>query len=231
VATKAGEPISIDVLANDTDPDGDALVFQILKTTGGDASVDDGGTPTDASDDRVLFSPADPAPASAEINYQAVDPRGAVASAVVSVSINAQGSLPEGVHSEAVAESGSGTCGGLAAAATTTTSTDESATVSSSPPYTGSFTVTTVGAHKAPAKKKPSGGHTTTTRKPSSSTTRAPGTTQPHTTTTHEPNSTTTQPSGPPPTTDPSCGAFPSDGTKAEQDAWKQCVKDHSGHP
>src|SRR5689334_3211024 len=54
-ATKPGEAVSIDPLANDTDADGDPLVFQIGNTTGGTAIVDDGTTPTDAADDRINF--------------------------------------------------------------------------------------------------------------------------------------------------------------------------------
>ncbi|MEY2419888.1 MAG: large repetitive protein, partial [Actinomycetota bacterium] len=106
VATKPATPLAIDVLANDTDPDGDPLVFQIRNTTGGESTIDDGGTPTDASDDRVMFTPADPAPPQATIDYQALDPDGALSESTVTVTINADGVLPAGAASEAVPTNG-----------------------------------------------------------------------------------------------------------------------------
>ncbi len=98
-ATKPDLPIAVDVLANDTDPDAEPLVFQILKTDGGTSAIDDGGTPTDASDDRLLFTPAIPSAAAATIEYQALDPQGGFSSSTVVVSINADASLPDGVRS------------------------------------------------------------------------------------------------------------------------------------
>jgi hypothetical protein len=237
VATQPGTPISIDVLANDTDADGDPLVFQILKTTGGDATVDDGGTPTDASDDRVLFTPADPAPDSAEITYQAVDPNGSIGEAVVTVSINAEGVLPNGTRSDSITnDPTTGECGTGVPRSTTTAG---FATNTSSPPYTGSVSVTTVKASKSSkssgGKKKSgsSGGtssRTTVIGSPGSNTTQPHTNTTEHTTTTKAPSSTTTQPEGPPPTTPTACGDFPTNGSDAEQDAWRDCVKQHS-HP
>src|SRR6476661_2930041 len=158
VATKPGTPISIDVLANDTDPDGDPLVFQIRNTTGGESTIDDGGTPTDAGDDRILFTPADPPPPDATIDYQALDPAGAISESTVTVEINADGTLPAGVASEAVPTNAkspsSNGCGTGRWATTTTNSTDLTTTESSSPPATDSFgTFTTT---------KKTTGHTTT---------------------------------------------------------------------
>ncbi|HVT75733.1 MAG TPA: Ig-like domain-containing protein, partial [Acidimicrobiales bacterium] len=152
VATKPGTPISIDVLANDTDPDGDPLVFQILRTTGGDSTIDDGGTPTDASDDRVLFTPADPAPDSATIEYQALDPQGAVGESTVSVSINADGVLPPGVESDPVpanAKSGAGHCSG---GTTTTASTDDTVTGETTTPDTTDVTIEDLGGSTSNSK-------------------------------------------------------------------------------
>src|SRR5688500_8646003 len=140
VATKPATPVSIDVLKNDTDADGDALVFQILNTTGGDSTVDDGGTPTDASDDRVLFTPADPAPEKAVIEYQAVDPEGAISESIVNVIINAEGALPLGTQSDPITGAGpvsdsAGDCGAAPDNTSTTAGTDT--TLSSSQPNTG----------------------------------------------------------------------------------------------
>jgi hypothetical protein len=228
-ATKPGSPISIDVLANDTDPDGDPLVFQIRKTTGGDSTIDDGGTPTDASDDRVLFTPAADAPPEATIDYQALDPDGALSDSTVTVVINADGVLPPDVHSDEVPtdDQGSSADCGTGKVSTTTTSeeviTDESTTTEvSAPPVTNQdgSTATTV-------KKKTStkGGHTTTTRRGSTTTQPHTTTTQPHPTTT-QPRPTTTATTQPQSTTttqpDP-CGPYPFGGTQDQKDKWVEC--------
>ncbi|HUR76790.1 MAG TPA: Ig-like domain-containing protein [Acidimicrobiales bacterium] len=232
VATKPATPIAIDVLANDTDADGDPLVFQIIKTEGGDSAIDDGGTPTDASDDRVLFTPANPAPASATIDYQAVDPNGAVDESVVKVSINPEGALPVGARSEAADEANS-TSGDCGAAPRSTSTTKGNDTVTSTPPFTGSLTGTTV--KRSSKNRARSGGRTTTTMRREtvggSPTTRAPNPPTTHTTsppTTHTTSPPTTTDNSPPPTTPPQCGAFPSGGSDEEKDAWRQCVRDNA---
>ena len=231
VATKPGTPISIDVLANDTDPDGDPLVFQIRNTTGGDSTVDDGGTPTEASDDRVLFTPADPPPPVATIDYEALDPDGAISESTATVYVNADGLLPPDVRSEAVptdpngpSENGCGT----GRVATTETSTDVTTetTIATSPDESQTATTTSSssgGRHtstttKKGTKPKPT---TSTTKPPSSSTTR-PTTTQ---TTTPPPTSSTstTQPKPDP------CGDYPFNGTEEQQQKWIDCEQAHNG--
>ena len=56
----AGQPaIAIDVLANDTDPDGDPLtITAVTQPAQGTAEIDDNGTPDDPSDDFIVFTPA-----------------------------------------------------------------------------------------------------------------------------------------------------------------------------
>ena len=235
VATKPATPISIDVLANDTDPDGDPLVFQILRRSGGESTIDDGGTPTDASDDRVLFTPADPAPAEARIEYQALDPQGAVSESIVNVSINEQGALAPGESSDTVTETagdGSGRCaGGVGSTSTSGPGT----TITRDPHYRrlldGNHDEIGLGKFK---KKKSGGGSTTRTTR----TTQAPTATTQRTTTTRAPTTTTpttqpttTQPTGPPPTTPPSCGEFPVNGTDEQQDDWRDCVRNGGREP
>ena len=56
--TDIGTPVSVDVLANDSDPQGQPLT--IVSTTppsNGSAVIDDGGTPGDPSDDTVTYTP------------------------------------------------------------------------------------------------------------------------------------------------------------------------------
>ena len=74
-------------------------MFQIIESDGGESTIDDGGTPTDAGDDRLLFTPGSPAGPTATIEYQALDPRGGVGSSTVAVFVNADASLPDGVRS------------------------------------------------------------------------------------------------------------------------------------
>jgi hypothetical protein len=234
VATKPATPISIDVLANDTDPDGDPLVFQIRTSTGGESSIDDGGTPTDAGDDRVMFTPADPATAEATIDYQALDPDGALSESTVTVVINADGVLPAGVASEPVPTNGkSPSANGCGTGRASTSTTGGTATTDLT--TTGSTARETTGDSKAPNRKhrasKHTNGDTPTTRSSPASTTKPPATTQPHPPTTARPT-TTTQP-GPPPTTGTTrpdnCGPYPTNGTQAEKDAWRQCHIDQGG--
>jgi hypothetical protein len=231
-ATKPGSSISIDVLANDTDPDGDPLVFQIRKTTGGDSTIDDGGTPTDASDDRVLFSPATDSPPEATIEYQALDPAGALSDSTVTVVINPDGILPGDVHSEEVPTDDAGASNGCGEGkvSTTTTSgviTDESTTTEVSAPP-----VTTKDGTTATTTKKKTGskGHTTTTRRGSTTTQPHTTTTQPHTTTTPttRPPTTTTQPQSTTTTQPDPCGPYPFNGSQADQDKWIECEQAHN---
>ena len=245
-STRPATPLPIDVLANDSDADGDPLVFQIIKTTGGESTVDDGGTPTDASDDRVLFTPADPAPENATIEYQAVDPDGEVDQATVTVSINAEGALPAGAQSEPVtegSEEASSDCGG------NTTTTEADSTGVSTPPLTGSVTGTTVDGDERRSRRDrdrdddegrrrttrttrrdaADDDRPTTTRRPSAPDPTDPPATNPPPTDPPPTSPPPTEPPGPEPTTPPECGPFPSDGTDEQQDAWKQCVRDGGG--
>jgi hypothetical protein len=225
-ATRPDAVVSIDPLANDTDADGDPLVFQILNTTGGTSVIDDGTTPTDASDDRVSFTPAVPPPDKAVIAYQAVDPAGALGESIISVYINPDGLLPAGVQSDPVTEQrqvgdSSEECGGVPGPTSTT---DPTAT-------TFVPTETTIDDTTDTTR--------TTTRRPGGTTSRRTTTTKPTTATTKPPTATTTPPTTPPttappptsppttgtpPTTPEECGQFPVNGTEEEQDEWRECV-------
>jgi len=165
-ATKPNEPIAIDVLANDTDADGDPLVFQIGDSAGGTSEIDDGGTPTDASDDRLLFTPANPAPTSATIEYDALDPAGAKSTGEVAISINDTATLPDGVRSAFATDpapdgSQSDDCLG-----STPTTSDETLTASGLSSVT---TTVTIPDDELSDDSRSSSGRTGTTRRGSSS--------------------------------------------------------------
>ena len=58
--TPIDTPVTIDALANDTDPNGDVLLIdQVFTPTaeGGTAMIHDNGTPADATDDMILYTP------------------------------------------------------------------------------------------------------------------------------------------------------------------------------
>jgi len=61
-ATTEEIPVRIEVLANDADPDGDAISiagFATISITGGTIAIDDNGTPVNPSDDLLLYTPGD----------------------------------------------------------------------------------------------------------------------------------------------------------------------------
>ncbi|NEO14029.1 MULTISPECIES: Ig-like domain-containing protein [unclassified Moorena] len=56
--TGANTPVTLDVLANYSDPDGDPLTFAIVSNpSNGTAAVNDNGTPNDATDDFIIYTP------------------------------------------------------------------------------------------------------------------------------------------------------------------------------
>jgi hypothetical protein len=207
-ATRPNEAVLIDALANDNDPEGDELVFQILSATGGDATLDDAGTPTDSADDRVNFTPDDPPVAESVVKYQALDTQGSFSESSITIYVNPEATAPAGAVSaplEPLSEEGCGTVDETSTSTTlvapvepigptVTTPSDERSTTSVSL-KAGSRTTTT---RKGTGKTT-----TTTTKKPSNNTTTTrddtPPPTQPPATT-----STTRKPSTPP-TTRPGC--------------------------
>ncbi|MDP1794997.1 MAG: hypothetical protein Q8K63_12760 [Acidimicrobiales bacterium] len=234
----------IDVLANDTDADGDQLVFQILSTEGGSSEIDDGDTPTDSSDDRLAFTPVDPPVETATIEYQSLDPQGGFSTTTVTVAINPDAVLPDGVRSALASDPApEGAEGGRCGDTADTTST----TLDSGPvgPETEAVDTTTTIVEEVEddstdttrrrtgtTRRPSSSNRTTTTRKPSSS----PGTTQKPSTgpgTTDAPSvtapgegggggATTTQPTSPPPEPDPDCGTPQTPG-------FEECIRDKYG--
>ena len=244
-STRPGETVLVDVLANDTDADGDQLVFQILTTEGGTSEIDDGDTPTDSSDDRLAFTPADPPADTATVEYQSLDPQGGFSTSTVTVAINPDAVLPDGVRSALASDPAAegaegGRCGDTVDTTsttsdlgpvgpetegvnTTTTIVEETTDVT-----TGRRTGTTrrsTSSNRTTTTKKSSGGSTNTTSKPSNG---GPGTTDaPSVTAPGDPgsgNTTTTQPSSPP-TTDAECGSPQSNPN------FNQCLRDKYSQP
>src|SRR5205085_7096540 len=219
-----------------TDADGDPLVFQILTTEGGTATVDDAGTPTDAGDDRLSFTPADPPADAATVKYQALDPLGAFSNATLSVYVNPTAALPAGVQSESPTSPAPEGSGGGRCTTTTSTTVDDATTGPVGPDTAGATTaVTNGGSPSATTRRgatpsttsKTSSKATTTTAKKSTNTTagEGPGPTSPPSTSPPTTRRTTTTGPHTTSTSPPDCGP------PANTDAYRECVRNHGQPP
>ncbi|HKO36190.1 MAG TPA: zinc-dependent metalloprotease family protein [Pyrinomonadaceae bacterium] len=82
-------PVIVPVLTNDSDPEGGSLSISSVQATtdqGGTAVVDDNGTPSNASDDRVRYTPAPFFSGIDELNYTVSD-GGLTATATVTITV------------------------------------------------------------------------------------------------------------------------------------------------
>ncbi len=86
--TDEDTPVTIDVLANDTDPDGDETLFI------SDASVPEEQGTVEIVDGELVFTPADDFNGEATITYTAEDPDGNESEASVTVTVNPVNDAP-----------------------------------------------------------------------------------------------------------------------------------------
>jgi len=88
-STAAATPVSLDVLANDSDVDGDPVLLDgVGPASNGTVSIDDRGTPGDASDDRVVYTPNGGASGSDSFTYTISDGNGGTDTATVTVTVS-----------------------------------------------------------------------------------------------------------------------------------------------
>ena len=88
-STAAATPVSVDVLANDSDVDGDPVLLDSVGTaSNGTVSIDDMGTPGDASDDRAVYTPDGGFSGSDSFTYTISDGNGGTDTATVTVSVS-----------------------------------------------------------------------------------------------------------------------------------------------
>jgi hypothetical protein len=96
--TRPSEPVTVDVLANDSDVDGDHLQFQVINVTAGEADVDFKG----AGPERLVYTPSTPDGTQAKVLYRVTDPSGDVSTATLTVAITQAGVMPTGLESASV---------------------------------------------------------------------------------------------------------------------------------
>lgn len=82
-------PTTLDVLANDSDPESDPLLLTIvIAPSHGLAVVNLNGTPLDFTDDKIDYSPAQDYRGPDTLVYQVDDGKGGIAQATVSINVN-----------------------------------------------------------------------------------------------------------------------------------------------
>ncbi|MGR3378837.1 beta strand repeat-containing protein [Salipiger abyssi] len=88
VETDAGTAVAIQVLGNDSDPDGDALsILSLAQPANGSAVIDDNGTPGDGSDDVIVYTPDAGFVGPDSFSYQVSDGNGGLAQATVDIAV------------------------------------------------------------------------------------------------------------------------------------------------
>ena len=99
--TDEGQPVGINVLANDTDPDGDPLTISSLDTTSAN-----GGTISDNGDGTVTYTPADGFTGTDTFNYHISDGNGGTDDARVTVTVNDVNEAPNARNDSATTDEG-----------------------------------------------------------------------------------------------------------------------------
>jgi CSLREA domain-containing protein len=89
-ATAFETAVVIDALGNDSDPDGDPLaIAAVTQGANGTVAIDDNGTPDDATDDRLVYTPDAGFSGEDVFSYTVADGRGGAALAQVTVAVAA----------------------------------------------------------------------------------------------------------------------------------------------
>ncbi|MBY6003563.1 tandem-95 repeat protein [Salipiger bermudensis] len=92
VETDAGVAVAIDVLANDSDPDGDELSLDgvVSVASNGIVTLDDGGTVGDASDDSFVYTPNAGFIGQDSFVYRVDDGQGGFAAGLVTIDVGVE---------------------------------------------------------------------------------------------------------------------------------------------
>ncbi|NEP25531.1 Ig-like domain-containing protein [Moorena sp. SIO3I6] len=90
--TEPNTEVTIDVLANYSDPDGDPLTFTIVTNpSNGTAAVNDNGTPDNLTDDFIIYTPNADFTGTDSLTYEVRDGNGGTSTATVNITIEESG--------------------------------------------------------------------------------------------------------------------------------------------
>ena len=126
--TNEDQSVTINVLANDDDLDGDPLEIFVNAPSHGSVLVHDNGTPGDFTDDFLHYTPDANFNGTDTFSYLVTDHNGGLASAVVTVTVNAVNDPPTfvtGADESVLEDSGAQTVNGWAAGITQGPTSDE----------------------------------------------------------------------------------------------------------
>ncbi|MBD2212834.1 tandem-95 repeat protein [Nostoc linckia FACHB-104] len=98
-STNQDTPVTINVLANDTDPDSNPLSISGFTTPAhGTVAINDNGTPTNTSDDKLVYTPSTGYSGTDSFSYTISDGQGGTSTATVGLTINAVNKAPTAVN-------------------------------------------------------------------------------------------------------------------------------------
>ena len=101
------DAVTISVLANDTDADGDSITISGLGVPGnGSVAIDDNGTPGDQTDDRIVYTPDADFNGTDSFTYTISDGRGGSATGAVDITVTPEPDVPDAVNDTATAQLG-----------------------------------------------------------------------------------------------------------------------------
>ncbi|NET63811.1 MAG: tandem-95 repeat protein [Moorea sp. SIO1G6] len=90
--TEPNTQVTIDVLANYSDPDGDPLSFAIVtEPTNGTAAVNDNGTPDNPTDDFIIYTPNADFTGTDSLTFEVSDGSGGTSTGTVNITIEESG--------------------------------------------------------------------------------------------------------------------------------------------
>jgi hypothetical protein len=103
ISTNEDTAVSIHVLANDSDADGDALILSIPGTpANGTAAINDNGTPDDFTDDFIVYTPSANFNGVDQLIYQVRDNKGGFDTATVEITVDPTNDAPTATDDTAI---------------------------------------------------------------------------------------------------------------------------------
>ncbi|MGC9525525.1 MAG: DUF4347 domain-containing protein, partial [Limnospira sp.] len=107
--TNEDTAVTINVLTNDSDPEGDDLeIAEVGIPSNGTVQIDDNGTPNDPTDDQIIFTPDPGFTGTASFEYTINDGNGGIDTATVTVTVTEPpNTAPEAVNDTATTQQNS----------------------------------------------------------------------------------------------------------------------------